>query len=90
MEKETHLRTLIKSIIWRIIATLTTILFAYIFTKDINKSWKLGIIDSIFKFILYYIYERLFIRIKWGYKNGKDLKNPTKTKIENTKDDMNI
>lgn len=73
---ESHKRTLIKTIIWRVIATLTTILFSYIFTGNISKSLKIGIIDNMIKLLLYYGYERIFTNLKWG------LIEPKKIEVE--------
>ena len=65
---ETKLRSLIKSITWRLIASLTTIIITYIFTNNISIALSLGIVDVFSKFILYYIHERCWSNTKWGMK----------------------
>ncbi len=44
---EQHKRTLIKTITWRIIALVITILVVYIYNKDIEGAFKIGISANI-------------------------------------------
>lgn len=67
MTKETLCRSITKATIWRIIALITTFSIAYGIHNDINSSIKLSIIDNAVSFSLYFIYERSFSHIKWGY-----------------------
>ena len=46
---------------------MTTISVSYIFLNDIKSAIKLGGIDMGIKFIIHYLYERGFSKIKWGY-----------------------
>lgn len=62
---ETKLRSVVKSIVWRIIATLNGIFFAYLFVGNWNDSFKIGIFANISGMILYYIHERVWNKIKW-------------------------
>lgn len=63
---ETKIRSFLKSIIWRIIATINGILGAYLFTHNILESVKIGIFANFTGFILYYLHERFWNKIKWG------------------------
>lgn len=63
MYKETKKRTLVKTIIWRIIATLNSFAILTINLKDNLKS---AILMNITGFIIYYFFERIFNNIKWG------------------------
>ncbi len=63
---ETKRRSLLKSIVWRIIATINGILGALLFTGNIEQSIKIGVFANITGFILYYFHERVWNRIKWG------------------------
>ena len=51
-------RHLLKTITWRIIATLTTILLAWLFTKDTALALKFGAVEVIIKMVFYFLHER--------------------------------
>ncbi len=56
--KESHLRSLLKGITWRILATTTTICIAYIITGEIGDALKIGMIEFFGKLLIYYLHER--------------------------------
>lgn len=64
--KESPLRSILKTISWRIIATITTITIAYIFTKEIDKALQIGAAEVFFKLAVYYLHERAWTNISWG------------------------
>lgn len=64
MKGDRKIKSLGKTISWRIIATLTTISLIYIFTKEITLALGIGGIEIIAKMILYYIHERVWNKIK--------------------------
>ena len=64
--KETKFRSLTKTIIWRVIATLITWLVIYIFTKEISQSLIITVIAALVSMLAYYIHERIWNNIKWG------------------------
>jgi uncharacterized membrane protein len=67
--KKSRIRHIAKTITWRIIASLTTFILAYIFTQDITKSlWLMGT-EMVLKLLLYYYHERVWF--KYG-KLGRD------------------
>lgn len=57
-QRESHTRSLLKTITWRIIATSTIIAIAYFTTGDIDVALKMGSIEFFVKMILYYFHER--------------------------------
>lgn len=65
---EKHLRSFTKSITWRFLATFTTMLLVYIFTKEITLSLGIGFFDIITKLFIYYFHERAWNSINWGRK----------------------
>ena len=67
MTKETFCRSLVKSVIWRGIATISTFSIAYFIDNNIHSAIKISILDCTINFTLYFIYERGFSNIKWGY-----------------------
>lgn len=58
--EETYWRSIIKSFSWRLLGTASTILIAYIITGESNLAQKIGLIECISKFIIYYFHERLW------------------------------
>jgi len=56
--KESRIRSLMKGLTWRILATLTLIGIAYFKTGDITFALEIGAIEFIIKFFLYYLHER--------------------------------
>ena len=63
---ENPVRSLLKTICWRIIASFTTVLLIFIFTGDHILSLGIGFLEMITKLIAYYIHERVWNKIGWG------------------------
>ena len=61
LESHTQQRTFIKSLTWRILATGTTILIAFLLTGALAQALSVGIPDFFVKFIVYYAHERLWL-----------------------------
>ena len=66
---ETHRRSILKTITFRIIATLATFILVLIITGDLMIASVVGILDTIIKLIIYYSHERVWNKISWGIKN---------------------
>ena len=64
--KESHLRSLLKAMSWRILATLTTIMIAYFITGEIDIAIMIGGIEFVLKFVIYYLHERAWQAIPRG------------------------
>ena len=58
--RESSLRSLVKTFIWRIIATLITFIIAYLVTGELSIAAAIGGIEVIVKTICYYFYERIW------------------------------
>lgn len=56
--RESRLRSVLKALSWRVIATTTIILIAYFTTGDVDAALKIGFIEFFIKFALYYLHER--------------------------------
>ena len=65
MSTDTKKRTMAKTITWRITASLTTFLIAWILTGDILVGASIGSIEAIAKIFLYYFHERIWTNITW-------------------------
>lgn len=61
-------RHLLKSVTWRIVASVTSFLIGWVVTGDLNIGVTVGVFDIIIKFILYYFHERIWYRSKFGIK----------------------
>ncbi len=72
MRKETPIRSIAKSVTWRVLATFTTIILVYLFTGKIGLSLAVGVLEVIVKLIIYYFHERAWVKIRWGLKNKND------------------
>ena len=62
----THLRSLAKSISWRTVGTVDTILLSWYFSGDAKIGLAIGGSELITKIGLFYLHERLWSRVKWG------------------------
>jgi uncharacterized membrane protein len=57
---ESHLRSVLKGLSWRIVATSTTILIAGAFLASWSTAFAIGGTEAIAKIFLYYVHERLW------------------------------
>ena len=64
----TKLRSLFKTISWRIVGTLDTMLLGWLITGSPLVGLKIGVLELITKFVLYYVHERIWLRCKFGTK----------------------
>jgi len=70
--KVDHLRHILKTITWRVIGTIDTIIIAWIISGDPKTGLKIGGIELFTKMVLYYLHERFWFKfIKLGRKVGK-------------------
>jgi uncharacterized membrane protein len=65
---DTNIRSLIKTICWRITGSGATFLIAYLMIGNIAIAGTIGILQLISNTILYYIHERIWNKITWGRK----------------------
>ena len=56
--------SLLKTLSWRLVGTLDTIVISYVITGQIKSALSIGGIEVFSKMILYYFHERLWARIK--------------------------
>lgn len=69
-----HKRHIAKSITWRIIGTLDTIVLAWLITGDALTGLQIGFAEVITKMLLYYLHERVWFKIRVGKIENKDSK----------------
>jgi len=56
----------VKTITWRVIGTLDTIMLSWYISGSLKLGLQLGGVEIITKMVLYYLHERIWYRIKWG------------------------
>ena len=64
--RESHLRSLLKALSWRVLATTTTAIIAWFITGDIAAAIAIGSIEFVSKFFIYYAHERAWQLVPRG------------------------
>ena len=64
----TRNRVLVKTFVWRIIATLTGAAITWLLTGEIETAGKFIIIEFPLKMMIYYAHERGWELVSWGVK----------------------
>ena len=59
-------RSVVKTISWRTVGTLDTIIVSYFVTGNLVMAASIGSIEVITKMILYYFHEKAWNRLKFG------------------------
>jgi len=67
---DTRKRSIAKTITFRIIATLATIILVLVFTGSLTLAGTIGALDLVSKLIIYYTHERAWDKISWGLKKS--------------------
>lgn len=65
---ESHKRSILKAVTWRLFAVTVTTLVVYFFTKEVALSLGIGLADTVIKIVAYYSHERLWDRMDFGRK----------------------
>ena len=71
---KSYKRHIAKSITWRIIGTLDTILLAWLISGDPLTGLQIGFAEVITKMIFYYLHERVWFKIRAGITKHGDSK----------------
>ena len=74
-------RSMLKTITWRTIGTLDTILIAFVITGNLAAGAAIGATELFTKMFLYYFHERAWSRSDWGL---EDVPIETPESIEST------
>jgi len=61
-----HAKSIAKTFTWRLIATLTTALLVFVFTKEVSLALGVGFFDVVLKLLFYYLHERAWNKVEWG------------------------
>jgi len=63
---DSHRRSFLKSLSWRVMATVLTTCVAWSITENIRFAATIGILDSLVKFVIYYLHERIWNKVSFG------------------------
>lgn len=63
---ESHLRSVIKGLSWRILATVVTTTVVFLYTGAFTVAVLVGSTDALTKIILYWAHERVWLTVRWG------------------------
>jgi uncharacterized membrane protein len=63
---ETRKRSVVKSIVWRIICIVTSIVVSFFLIGRWDVAIAIGSVYNVVTMVLYYFHERLWNRIRWG------------------------
>ncbi len=61
---DSNLRSLAKTISWRIVGTIDTMLISYWITGEMSMALSIGSVEVVSKMILYYLHERVWANVK--------------------------
>ena len=63
---ESHLRSVMKGLSWRVLATVVTTVVVYFYTGELAMAALVGSTDAVAKIVLYWGHERVWLKIRWG------------------------
>lgn len=70
--KNTNRRHALKTLTWRAIGTIDTIIIAWLFLDNVGESLNFGLYDTTLKLVLYYVHEKIWYRIDFGLTTRKN------------------
>lgn len=63
---DSHLRSLVKAVSWRVVGSLDTFLLSLLVTRNAGHAVSIASIEALTKIALYYGHERVWRRVPWG------------------------
>jgi uncharacterized membrane protein len=66
MTTDLQKRTIVKTLTWRVTASLITFVIVWVLTSDLLIGATIGSIEAIAKIFLYYFHERIWNNISWA------------------------
>ncbi len=63
---DTHLRSVVKGISWRVMATMVTTTVVYLYSGELTAAAVVGSLDALAKIVLYWGHERIWQMVPWG------------------------
>ena len=76
MFEESKARSVVKALSWRTIATLTTTVLVFVFTRRVDLAVTVGAVEAIAKIMLYFVHERVWDKLTFGRTAGTTVATP--------------
>jgi len=64
--QETHTRSLLKTITWRVVATASMFSVTFAMTGSWGEAGGIALVTAAVSTLLYYLHERLWDHVDWG------------------------
>ena len=64
-----HSRHIAKTLTWRVLASLDTLLITWLISGDVKVGLSVASLEVVTKMILYYFHERVWLQSSYGTKN---------------------
>lgn len=65
MSADSSLRSLVKTVSWRITGSGATFLISYLVSGNLAAAGTIAIVQVIVNTVLYYVHERIWNKVKW-------------------------
>ncbi len=66
IDRDAHLRSLLKGVSWRIVGSIDTFLIGWIVTGSPMVAGTISAIEVFTKIFLFYLHERVWGKVRWG------------------------
>ena len=63
---ESHPRSLVKAVSWRLLGSLDTFILSFLVTHSFVFAGSIASFETVTKIILYYFHERIWAVVPWG------------------------
>ena len=74
--REAHSRSFFKAVSWRLLGSIDTFVLSWLFTGNVRAAGAIASTEVITKIVLYYLHERAWSHIHWGFKTHKGSQVP--------------
>jgi len=64
--QESHVRSILKAVSWRVFGTLITMAFTFFITHRVSFALYIGMFEFVSKIILFYLHERIWSLVRFG------------------------
>jgi uncharacterized membrane protein len=78
---ESRKRSLVKSIVWRLLGIIILGIITWVFTKNLEVTTGVTLVFHSIRLVLYYVHERWWDGINWGLKKNSELSDKEKEKV---------
>lgn len=70
---ETHARSVLKAVSWRILGTLDTFAISWFITGRLEIAGSIAALEIVTKVVWYYLHERIWAIVSWGRRHSDHL-----------------